>query len=461
MLCPECQYPNPDNNKFCGNCGSKLPVTQYPRAGYDEAEVPPVMPVAPDLVERSTPPSEARVRERVPVTEVPVIKEPVRDEPTPVSADSARKTTNFFDLAPAEEPHTTSRSSLSGPSFLGLDETPYDYEEDRPRSHALRNWVLFFFALVAVLASAEWRNIRDTGLRFAGTMQMKLPNKNGNPPAQTPVPPPPDTTASQPNPNGPDLLVAPTKNGSSPAQNATPGSEGAQAGTTEKNSPPNAKADSNKVPDSQPNPNPDKNQAAADTNKPAEEPTGDSHGQKLEKANEEPSPAEKAAESKNSEASSDTPAPKPTKKAKAEVAAKPKVEPGEAELNQAYSTSNPEQKAKYLWDATSKGNTDASYLLADMYASGKGVRQNCEQARVLLDSAARRGNPRAQARLGMYYATGRCVKQDRAQAWQWLSRAHQANPGSDWMNQYRKQLLSEMTDQERARAGISTSAASE
>ena len=461
MLCPECQYPNPDDNKFCGNCGRKLPVTQYPREGYDEAEVPPVMPVAPDLVERTTPPSEARVRERVPAIEVPVIKEPVQDEPIPVSTESssATKSANFFDLTPAEEPHTTSRSSLSGPSFLGLDETPYDYDEERPRSHALRNWLLFFFSLVAVLAFAEWRNIRDTGLRFAGTMQMKLPNKNGNPPAQTPTPPPQDTTASQPNPNGPDLLVAPTTNGSNSAQNAAPGSEGAQAGTTEKNSPPNAKADSNKAPDSaQPNPNPDKNQAAADKNNAAEA-TGESRDQKLAKANEEPPPAEKAAESTNSEASSDTPAPKPAKKAK--VAAKPKVEPGEAELNQAYSTSNPEQKAKYLWDATSKGNTDASYLLADMYASGKGVRQNCEQARVLLDSAARRGNPRAQARLGMYYATGRCVKQDRAQAWQWLSRAHQSDPASDWVNQYRKQLLSEMTDQERARAGISTSAASE
>jgi hypothetical protein len=58
----------------------------------------------------------------------------------------------------------------------------------------------------------------------------------------------------------------------------------------------------------------------------------------------------------------------------------------------------------------------------------------------------------------MYYATGQCVAQDRAEAWRWLSEAHAKDPASDWVEQYRRRLWTQMTPEERARSGSGPSA---
>ncbi len=54
---------------------------------------------------------------------------------------------------------------------------------------------------------------------------------------------------------------------------------------------------------------------------------------------------------------------------------------------------------KWLWAAVEKGNTNAAMLLADLYAWGRGVPQNCEQARVLLIRASKRGSAEAAQQL--------------------------------------------------------------
>jgi hypothetical protein len=162
--------------------------------------------------------------------------------------------------------------------------------------------------------------------------------------------------------------------------------------------------------------------------------------------------------SKDDEASAEPPATaKPSRSTRAAKPAKP-VEAevsaaGADDLARAEKASDPATAANWLWAATKKGNTEAPVRLADYYANGRGVPKDCEQATVLLRSSARRGNPRARARLGMYYATGQCVAQDKMQAWHWLSLAHQADPGSDWIEQYRQRLWSQMSTDERARAG--------
>jgi TPR repeat protein len=52
-----------------------------------------------------------------------------------------------------------------------------------------------------------------------------------------------------------------------------------------------------------------------------------------------------------------------------------------------------------LWVAVRRGNSDAEVALADLYRTGKGVPQNCDQTRVLLSAAAKKGNRQAKARL--------------------------------------------------------------
>jgi len=60
---------------------------------------------------------------------------------------------------------------------------------------------------------------------------------------------------------------------------------------------------------------------------------------------------------------------------------------------------DPSQAAEWLWKAVAKQNTDATVLLSDLYLKGDGIAKNCDQARVLLDAAARRGRTDASDRL--------------------------------------------------------------
>ena len=61
---------------------------------------------------------------------------------------------------------------------------------------------------------------------------------------------------------------------------------------------------------------------------------------------------------------------------------------------------------KWLWAGVKKGNTKAAMLLANLYAWGHGVPQNCEQARVLLIAASNRGSTEAALQLQDMEADG-------------------------------------------------------
>jgi TPR repeat protein len=50
---------------------------------------------------------------------------------------------------------------------------------------------------------------------------------------------------------------------------------------------------------------------------------------------------------------------------------------------------------KWLWASVEKGNANAAMLLSDLYEWGRGVPQNCDQARVLLILASKHGSTEA------------------------------------------------------------------
>lgn len=146
----------------------------------------------------------------------------------------------------------------------------------------------------------------------------------------------------------------------------------------------------------------------------------------------------------------------------AKVAAKP-IEPpapspkstheaGQQELSEAMQASDSTAAAAWLWKATSRGNPEAPVLLADMYIKGKGVPRSCEQALVLLRSASAKENAPARNRLAALYANGTCVARDRVKAYQLMSSALVADPGSDWARQTREDLWQQMTPEERVQA---------
>jgi hypothetical protein len=57
------------------------------------------------------------------------------------------------------------------------------------------------------------------------------------------------------------------------------------------------------------------------------------------------------------------------------------------------------EAAQWLWKSLGKQNAAAALLLSDLYVTGDGVPRNCDQARLLLDAAARKGVPGAGERI--------------------------------------------------------------
>ena len=70
-----------------------------------------------------------------------------------------------------------------------------------------------------------------------------------------------------------------------------------------------------------------------------------------------------------------------------------------------------------------KGNAQAQFSLATMYAEGRGVVQNNSQAMVWFRKAAEQKHPRAQKTLGDLYASGRGTPEDRLLAVAWYKKA--------------------------------------
>jgi len=380
-----------------------------------------------------------------------------RSAPVTTTVPASRLTTraagnHFLNLDYDPKPPST---GVSGPSFLGLSDSPEDMEQDEPESHARRTFALVVLLLLVGLGAKQWNQIRDQALPFVknGTQKVMLKVKGKM------APPAADDSTSA-NANGtssePKIEVAPTNDNlkkAEPAANdstTASGAAGTPGGTTDA-----AKSDAANAPTNSTN--------AAGTAANAAAGTGGAVGAAIPKESdtakseaddtEEPAkPAAKETEKKSAAADAS-----PRKARKPSAADRPQItddEPqaGGAELAQANATSNPAVQRQLLWQAVKKGNSDASVKLAELYIVGRGVDKSCDQAMVLLRSASAHNSARARGKLGAMYATGECVDQDRVQAYHWMSMALEANPGSDWTARYRESIWNQMTSGEKMRA---------
>lgn len=333
------------------------------------------------------------------------------------------------------------RTSLHGPSFLGLSSEPMDseYLEDNDGgSHARRNLALAIVLVLVALGALQWRSIRDFGMRYAGTMH--LPGRGGETAQATPAPNnPPAPQATQPASNGtPEMVAEAVQNPNAKSQNATPPA-GTQGGA-----PPSAN-----LTGANQHASPANNGANNPTQPPSQDTTVASNRDRSGLPQGEPATTEDA--SKDETDNETTPAEARRNNAQPKETSRPDA--GQAELAQASAAPDPETASAWLWRAVGKGSPEAQVRLADMYADGRGVPQNCEQAVVLLNSAATKNFARARIRLGSMYATGKCVQQDRVAAYQWMSRALDSSPGSQWVEENRQMLWTQMSEAERRRAG--------
>ena len=361
------------------------------------------------------------------------------------------------------EIRSSGSSTIAGPSFLGLNETPQNWAEAvgvepgnyAPRSHHWRAWIAAVVVLViASLALLEWRAQRNEtndgpveiirtkmhNLRHAASQQDGTENpasaatapagadSNAKPEMQVEQQPKPQTQSKDASPSSNDQMNAgqgataqpSATNSAGSAENQTPGGQSATAS----------------MPAAPQAAQTEQGGAAPATATPRQKPT---------------------AIADNSQSTQQTQAALKTKRQQVDKsddsdAAGKQAIPGGDEMSKAKNASDSAAAAAWLWKATAKGNPDAPVQLADMYINGDGVPRSCEQALVLLKTAAEKENARARNRLAAMYSTGICVQRNRVEAYRWLSSALAANPNSQWAQQNRDLLWQQMNPEERAAA---------
>lgn len=385
---------------------------------------------------------------------------PSRTEEAPVEepreTEASRDRNSFLYIE--EKPAARRTSDVSGPSFLGLGADDYVTEDEAPKGGG-RKWLLLaIVAIFAVLAVLEWRASQNgDSTNPMDVLHLKLPKKKGQGQVQVlPSQAESSTPPSEPNPTSSSNDLA----GKSPASStgdkpdliAEPGGSPAKSSNDNANSTPAT---------GQATPPPA--QTEADNQKPSSPPPAKSDATELDLSNNAAPPKEVAKATPAASApakpapraeATHTPAKpvpsKPTPQPSAEADAS--LNAGSAELQRGIAAGANEVGRMWLWKATGKGNGEAPVILADMYAQGRGVPKDCDQAVVILKAAAKKANPRARSKLGSMYAAGQCVQRDRVQAYKWMSSALEANPGSEWLEKSRETLLHEMTPAERQRA---------
>lgn len=381
MRCPRCGNENPGTNRFCGMCGATLlpapvPVTQS----------------ASTTASRTAPGS------------------PAPAAPVPANLDPGTTASRAAVRPPQQEP------TISGPSFLGLNQPPTTDGERRgnlsidphsaPSSRNL-DYLLedeeqhrggagkFFLILVALLLAGglgylRWRHQpfpwqisgthKPAASQPADESDSTSASPQNSPNASTPASPDSGTTPSQATPS-----TAPA--GSSPGTPAT--------GTSPSITP---------IPD---------------TTAPPSPPTADAK---------QPAPTKPAAQDADSDSSADdssedVPAAKPTKPKTAPADAAPKPTPA------ARPTSTVAEAQKYLY--------------------GKGVKQDCGRGLRLLKPAADRADSKAMIEMGALYSAGLCTPRDLPTAYRWFAMALHKEPDNQSVQNDLQKLWGEMTQPER------------
>lgn len=414
MICKECNHYNPEVNRFCGGCGASLeteqttPVAPPPRTGHTrQLWTPPASPVSND--------------QRIP--EAATVKPTAIPEAPPVLAKRE------ISIAPARTERPMARaSSIGGQSFLGLgveDDPPdapvqnefeyggrnvnggRDYNDAYKRDDLYRaNWsgrilvVLVIIGIVGGLGWMQWQSQRPLKSSPASNNNGQASNQNSSS----------DLTSPAASPSTSELekeqqAQAKTAQNAAQPQNSSGQDSSAAA-------------------------------PASPANKAAEKPTETAKGNTAKQdelaKNSAPSPetGKTNASGQTAVAESSKPAASPSPASSSTSTLMPSGKPAGA----------PEQ------------NSDEPVRLAEVYLTGKGVPQNCDEALGILRTASNRGNARALIKLGALYATGNCVAMDRVAAYRYFTLASKNEPSNTWLEQSRSMLWANMSDAERKQA---------
>lgn len=387
-------------------------------------------------------PVTANAVDEVVVENIPEQPPVVAEEPPPFATKGIRERaperSRFLDFPEQEEEEATSPavSSIGGPSFLGLSDTPptpaYVGEVNAERQSHWRAWAAVIVLVVfAALGALEWRAEKNQSSNGPiGIMRMQINRMKGKktavvtPASETTSEPAQPGATSQPNGSGPEMQVVPQQkpktNAPQPANNGSPDKPAAPGAAS------NAPAATPAVAKAQ--------------STPAEKGKGTANAAGTQ---------QKTLPAVNAEGQKSTPPSQAAETAESKTEKPAKAGPGADELAKAANASDREAASAWLWKSVAKGNPEAPVKLANMYIKGDGVPQSCDQAVVLLRSAAAKENAPARSRLGSLYATGTCVQKNRVRAYEYMSQALEVNPKAAGARDSRQQLWAQMTPQER------------
>jgi hypothetical protein len=400
VRCPRCGNDNQDGMRFCGMCGGTLLAAAPPAPARPDRGVSPVP--------QSSAPATATAT-RPPAPEVP------RPRAT-----------------------ETSSASISGPSFLGLNDPPPTGKRDHARSDPHSNsrdlgYLLQdeeehrggggagkFFLIVLALALA----VGFGYLRFRNQLPWLTPGAK-KPAASAENADQPAADSSNPTPSGGAPESQPTSNppaanppanapvASAPASSPTAGTNNSPA-STPTNTQPTGDAASNAQPNSSAAKSGDN--AASSNNAPPSDTA----------VNKPSEPAAKSGDSSSDDSGPD----KESDAAPAEAAPKPKaVRP----------TAKPQAASKPV----------DSVAEAQRYLYGRGAAQDCDHGLRLLKPLANQGNAKAMVEMGALYSAGLCTPRDLPTSYRWFAIALRKDPSNQTIQTDLQKLWGEMTQPER------------
>ena len=369
---------------------------------------------------------------------------PIPPKPQPVSAPPLGPTPIRGEVVPLASPEpprapaaTEDSPSISGPSFLGLNNPPprspvsrsraslstdsshassrsLDYlleDDEEPRSSGAWKFflILIAFGLAVGFGYLRWKN---QGLPWLNVLVKK-------PAAATATAP--DTTSSS---GASEASPASSTPSITPEPQAVPVQPQPAAGTAQP--PANPSAAPSNAPSTPASSPPATTPATGNT--PATQPAGDSS---------------KANDSDSSAANSDKGATAPANDSAA-AKATPNDRGDSTDEDTSPAPAKPALKPKPTVPAVDPVSEAQKYL----YGRG-GVSQDCDRGMRLLKPAANQGNPKAMVEMGALYSAGLCTPHDLPTAYRWFAMALRKQPDNASIQTDLQKLWSEMTQPER------------
>jgi hypothetical protein len=396
VRCSRCGNENPDGNRFCGMCGAAL--LSAPSVGASPLQRPatsaPNIPTAP-----------------APLPSRPQTAEAPRSAPAPQPSPSISGP-SFLGLND-RSPHRRTRASLSidPHSSSNVDSLLDDEDEPRHRGAGKVLLILIALALAVGFGYLRWKNQGLSWLNLAlhkptaAVQNSDSTDSNSNAanaPASTSI-----TPESQPSPAAPSS-TAPSGAAQTPAASAPNGNPPAAAAPTA-TTPAAAPGATGPATTAPANNTAGAGDAGNATANPSAKPSDDGSSA----ATTQPSAAATPASSDNPPATAPSkPAPKP----RAARPTSPAIDP---------------------------------VAEAQQYLYGRGSAQDCDRGLRILKPAANAGNPKAMIEMGALYSAGLCTPHDLPTAYRWFALALRKDPSNDQVQTDLQKLWSEMTQPER------------